>query len=379
MNRYKSSKIKSNIKNIIKKIIILVVIVFISIWIYKMYNDIQIDDTEIIDNNLNIQRTTQTVENINENDKTVEELIEEASKSVVGISRIKYNGTSIFTKDSANQLGLGTGIIVSENGYIITNEHVSGKKYNNCYVTLENGKTYNANVVWSDSSLDLSVIKINMKSLPYATLGDANNVKVGQSVYAIGNPIGFEFQRTVTSGIISALDRTIKFEEEGQEIYMSDLIQTDAKINPGNSGGPLINTAGEVIGINSVKINSAEGIGFAIPINIIKPIINKYIKNDNFEEATIGVFAYDKKVIPYINNNLEFDSGIYVEQIIKSSPAEKAGIKIGDIITRIDNVEINKMSQLKEYIYTKNPNDEIVLNIQRNKNIIEIKIKLGKK
>lgn len=377
MDRYKPNRFKIKLKQITKKISILAMVSILSIWIYKIYSGIEVK-TSNLENNLDIQRTS-TIEKINDEDKEIEDLIEEANKSIVGISRIKNNGSSIFTKDYANQLGLGTGIIVSENGYIVTNEHVSGAKYNTCYVTLENGKTYNATVLWSDSNLDLSIIKINMKSLSYATLGDSNNIKVGQSVYAIGNPIGFQFQRTVTSGIISAKERTIKFEENGEEIYMSDLIQTDAVINPGNSGGPLINTLGQVIGINTVKINSADGIGFAVPINIIKPIIDKYIKNDNFEEATIGIFAYDKEVIPYINNILEFNSGIYIEQIIKNSPAEKAELKVGDIITKIDGIEINKMSELKEYIYTKNPNDEIILNIQRNKNNMEIKIKLAKK
>ena len=379
MKRYKSSKFIEKAKEIIKKIVIYIVIAIISIWIYRMYSMIEVNKIGTTNNEIEIQRTTKVLEETNQNDKAIENLIEEANKSIVGISRIKNSGTSIFTKDSTSQLGLGTGIIVSENGYIVTNEHVSGERYNTCYVTLENGKTYNANVLWSDSSIDLSIIKINMKSLPYATLGDSNNIKVGQNVYAIGNPIGFQFQRTVTSGIISALNRTIKFEENGQEIYMSDLIQTDAKINPGNSGGPLINKTGQVIGINSVKVNSADGIGFAVPINIIKPIIDKYIKNDTFEEATICIFAYDRAVIPYINGNLEFDSGIYVAQVIRNSPAEKMGIKEGDIISKIDGIELNKMSELKEYIYSKNPNDEITLSIQRNKEKNEVKIKLGKK
>lgn len=144
---------------------------------------------------------------------------------------------------------------------------------------MENGKEYVANVLWSDADLDLSIIKVNVKGLPYVKLGDSNKIRVGETVYAIGNPIGFEFRRTVTSGIISAIDRTIKIEENDKVSYMEDLIQTDATINPGNSGGPLINPDGEVIGINSVKIESAEAIGFAIPINIVKPIIESYIKD----------------------------------------------------------------------------------------------------
>lgn len=217
-----------------------------------------------------------------------------------------------------------------------------------------------------------------MKNLDYISLGNSNESRIGETVYAIGNPVGYEFQRTVTSGIISAVDRTVKFTENNQEIYMADLIQTDATINPGNSGGPLIKPDGTVIAVNSVKITSAEGIGFAVPINVIKPVVQKFIENGSFEEATIGIFAYDKNVIPYLNNGIKFENGIYVEEVTKNSSAENSGIKKGDIITKIDGKEINKMNELKEYIYTKNPGDEINLTILRNKNTIETKVTLTK-
>ena len=196
-----------------------------------------------------------------------------------------------------------------------------------------------------------------------------------------GNPIGFEFRRTVTSGIISAKNRTIKLEEEEKSSYMTDLIQTDATINPGNSGGPLIYPNGDIIGINTVKISSAEGIGFAIPINIIKPIIESFKNTGSFEEATIGIFAYDKEVIPYLDNNLlnSFDKGIYVASINTNGPAANSDLKEADIITSIDGKELNTMNDLREYIYTKKPNDEVTLQVTRGKINKEIKIILGKK
>lgn len=198
-----------------------------------------------------------------------------------------------------------------------------------------------------------------------------------------GNPIGFEFRRTVTSGIISAKNRSIKIEEEEKSSYMTDLIQTDATINPGNSGGPLIYPNGEVLGINTVKISSAEGIGFAVPINIIKPIIESFQNTGNFEEASIGIYAYDKEVIPYLsatsNYNIKFEKGIYVAQITKNGPAEGTELKEKDIITSIDNVTLNTMNDLRQYIYTKKPNDEVILQITRGKINKEIKITLGKK
>ena len=160
----------------------------------------------------------------------------------------------------------GSGIILTENGYILTNQHVVGNKYSNCFVTLENGTIHEGIVVWADNNIDLAIIKIVANGLDYINLGDSDNISLADEVFAIGNPIGIEFQRTVTKGIISGINRTIKLEENGVGSYMEDLIQTDATINEGNSGGPLINKDGELIGINTVKINGAEGIGFAVPI-----------------------------------------------------------------------------------------------------------------
>ena len=196
-----------------------------------------------------------------------------------------------------------------------------------------------------------------------------------------GNPIGFEFRRTVTSGIISAKNRTIKIEEKDKSSYMTDLIQTDATINPGNSGGPLIYPNGDVIGINTIKITTAEGIGFAVPINIVKPIIESFKQTGNFEEATIGIYAYDKEVTPYLSNNLinKFNKGIYVAQITPNGPADNTDLKEADIITNIDNIELNTMNDLREYIYTKKPNDSVTLKINRGKISKEINIILGKK
>ncbi len=366
-------------KKIFLRLMIITFLVLIFWWLYGMYAKIEVSDSMQGDSEYTAEKTGITVTEAEENSKTISDTIEEANKAVVGISKIKNMGTSIFTDGSSSSLGIGTGFIVSEDGYIVTNEHVSGEKLSNCYVTLENGKSFKGNVVWSDSNLDISIVKINMKNLDYISLGNSNESRIGETVYAIGNPVGYEFQRTVTSGIISAVDRTVKFTENNQEIYMADLIQTDATINPGNSGGPLIKPDGTVIAVNSVKITSAEGIGFAVPINVIKPVVQKFIENGSFEEATIGIFAYDKNVIPYLNNGIKFENGIYVEEVTKNSSAENSGIKKGDIITKIDGKEINKMNELKEYIYTKNPGDEINLTILRNKNTIETKVTLTKK
>lgn len=374
---YEYKKRTSTLKKIIYLVILVASVAAISIFLYDMYI------------NINVYPSGETGKAVRlsypeENDNQIQEekttgVLDKAIKSVVGISKIKNTGNSIFLNNSAENLGLGTGVIVSDNGYILTNWHVAGERYSNCYATLENGKTYNGNVVWADSDLDLAIVKISASELEYASLGDSDNIKIGEQAYAIGNPIGVEFQRTVTAGIISGLNRTIKLEEENRTSYMEDLIQTDATINPGNSGGPLINAKGEVIGINSVKITDAEGIGFAIPINIVKPIIESYATTGNFDEGYLGIFAYDKNVIPYLNSDLEFDSGIYVAQVSSDGPSYSSGLKVGDVITKIDEITINKMSQLRNYIYTKKSGDEVNLTILRNKKEYNIKIKLGKK
>lgn len=377
MQKYR--RIKRKKKSIGKNIFIIFIIIISLVLIASLVRLYMITDVEKINEDLKVERTSQTTQAVESKDKTIEDIIEEVNHSVVGISKIKDMGSSIFTEDGIEKLGLGTGIIASSNGYIITNKHVSGDKYSSCYVTLENGNTYDATVVWADATLDLSIVKINLEGLTTIKLGDSNSVKAGQSVYAIGNPIGYEFERTVTSGIISAKSRTLKFTENGEEVLMTDLIQTDATINPGNSGGPLINTNGEVIGINSLKIDSAEGIGFAVPINVIKPIIEKYSTTGNFEEPSIGISGYDKNIIPYIDKTFKLDSGVYIDNVTINSPAANSGLVKGDIILKIDDKLIYTMNDIKEYIYTKNPGDIIKIEYKRGNNTNTVNLTLGKR
>lgn len=377
----KRKKRTNNPKKVIVIAFFMILVWIFAFYLYVTYNKIEINNSNYEASKVLSTPSTKTVETVEADSKKVADVIEETTKKVVGISKLKNAGNSILSKSTESELGLGTGMIITENGYILSNEHVTGEKYSKCYVTLENGNTYDGTVVWSDSDLDLSITKINAKNLEYVTLGDSSQIRVGETVYAIGNPIGFEFRRTVTSGIISAKNRTIKIEETDKSSYMTDLIQTDATINPGNSGGPLIYPNGEVLGINTVKISSAEGIGFAVPINIIKPIIESFKSIEEFEEATIGIYAYDKEVIPYLNggSNANFSKGIYVAQITKNGPADGTELKEGDIITSIDNVTLNTMNDLRQYIYTKKPRDEVILKVTRGKINKEIKLILGKK
>ena len=373
---YRYEKRESKLKKVLGTILLVVSVSAISIYLYNIYINISIKNEQKNSGDVGtaIRLSTET-----EKEVEISNTLEDVTKCIVGISKIKNNGDAIFEAEATEKLSLGTGIIISDNGYIVTNWHLAGNKYSSCYVTLEDGNVYNGNTVWADSNLDLAIVKISASGLNYLQLGDSDNIKIGENVYAIGNPIGIEFQRTVTSGIISGLNRTIKIEENNTSNYMEGLIQTDASINEGNSGGPLINENGEVIGINTVKIEMAEGIGFAVPINVIKPVIESFTSIGEFDEAYLGIFAYDKEVIKYLNNSLEFDSGIYIVKIMTDGPVAKTNIKVGDIITKIDGNTVNRMSQLRNYIYRKKPGDTVTLTINRNNKEYNIEVILSKK
>lgn len=282
-----------------------------------------------------------------------------ATDGVVGITAEKVTERKMFEQSSSTEVGVGSGVIVSSDGYILTNNHVAGYESTRILVSFADGRDVEGTVVWADPVLDLAVVKVGLTDLKPLVLGDASKLQVGENAIAIGNPMGLEFQRTVTSGIISALNRTIEVNNDGQTNYMEDLIQTDASINPGNSGGPLLNSKGEVIGINTIKVTSAEAMGFAIPINIAKPIVEKLIATGEFNEPYMGLFAYDKNVIPYIDGDANVDCGIYIAYIDKAGPAYKAGLREGCIIRQIDGVDINTMLELRTYIYYKSPGDTI--------------------
>lgn len=307
-----------------------------------------------------------------ENNICEEECIEKASKNIVGISR-NYN----LIENSVTSWG--SGVVISKKGYILTNEHVSGSQNGNCYVILNSKEKYKANIVWSNSDIDLAIVKINYNFEDCALLGDSDELKLGEKIYTIGNPIGIDFQRSVSTGVISGINRNLEFEENGKKFYINNLIQTDAIINPGNSGGALINKVGQLIGITTIKISSAESMGFAVPINIIKPILKKLETTGNFEETTLGIWGYDKYSIDKINVNINLETGIYIGQVNLNTNSEKSGLKSGDIIENIDGNNLEKISDLREYIYKKNPGDIVKLKIKRDKSEFDVEVKLEKK
>ena len=387
MKHITHAKTRRGIKTALK-FVILVLVFVLFVLLFQIYQNIEIamPSAQTDHDTYTAARTLYNTTNKNEAsqnpatvDETIPNMIEETTKKVVGISKLKKAGTTLFTDTTEESLGIGSGIIVTSNGYILSNEHVTGSKYSKCYITLEDGQNHEGNVVWSDTDLDLSLTKIKAENLTPITLGNSDNIKIGETVYAIGNPIGFEFRRTVTSGIISAKDRTIKLEEQDKTSYMSNLIQTDATINPGNSGGPLIYPTGEMIGINTVKITSAEGIGFAVPINIVKKVIESFEQTDSFDEATLGIYAYDGTAVKYLEKSVTAERGIYVDQITPGGPASTTELKQGDIITKIDNTELSTVSDLRKYIFTKMPGDQVVLQISRGKITKQVSLTLARK
>lgn len=303
---------------------------------------------------------------------TIPEIVKKAKPSVVGIS-------SKFDETSA---GTGTGIIMSSDGYIVTNAHVvrngsDGKNSDAQEVTvvLPDKSEFPAEIVGADSRTDLAVIKIDAgnRKLPAAEFGDSETLSEGELAVAIGNPLGFELYGSITCGIISALNRTITIDE-----YTMTLIQTDAAINPGNSGGPLLNSCGQVIGINSSKIISdyAEGLGFAIPISSAKPIIDELIAKGSISgRPYIGISGED--ISSGTAGRYCLPEGVYVKFIERDSAAETGGILPGDIITEAGGEPVKSLADLNFIKEKYRSGDKLALKLYRAGNSIEIEINLG--
>lgn len=340
----------------------------------------EIRDTNKLNQNIERLSIEQSGEYITTNEKGFVDIIRDNMPSVVGISVLKPDGAGILDLNLTEKWGIGTGVILSTKGYILTNQHLASTVNGDVTVTLDNGVEVKGKTIWNEANLDLAIVKIAEDSnLIPAKLGVSGFSEIGEEVVAIGNPLGLEFQKSVTKGVISGLHRTLKVEDNVSTIIMENLIQTDASINTGNSGGPLINGEGEVIGINTVKITSAEGIGFAVPIDIIRPILNKLETTGKFEEGYLGIFAYDSEIVPYLNKTIETNHGIYIATVTYGGPAQNAGLKVGDIILSVDGVEMNQMTQLREYIYSKSPYDQIALKVLRNGSESDVQIRLGRR
>ena len=283
-----------------------------------------------------------------------------------------FYGQSGATKQYS-QIGTGSGVIISSDGYIVTNNHVI-QNATDIEVTFNNKKIYKANLIGTDATNDIALLKVDAQNLPYVTFGDSNSIKVGEWVLAVGNP--YNLTSTVTAGIISAKGRDL-----GGNKSVDSFIQTDAAVNPGNSGGALVNTRGELIGINtaiSSQTGSFIGYSFAVPSNIAKKVVEDLMEFGNVQKAILGVTGGE------LNNKVADKlaivetEGFYISSVVEGSGAEKAGLQENDIIIKLDNVKIATYADLNGFISTKRPNDNVQVTFLRDEEEKTLNVKLTK-
>jgi serine protease Do len=299
---------------------------------------------------------------------------QKAMPSVVGVTMVQLQQGTVFGTRRAE--GLGTGVIVDERGYILTNSHVIGDgQADEVTVLLHDGNHYPAEVLWYEQTMDLAVIKIDGGiNLVPAELGDSDELIVGEIAVAIGNPLGLNFERTLTQGVVSGLNRSIPL---GPGMSIDGLIQTDASINPGNSGGPLLNAQGQVIGINTAKMQTGEGLGFSIPINTAKPIVDQFIERGEFRRVYLGVRGFNVQSMLDTNDSMNTaETGVYVIEVVEGSAAEEAQLSADDIVIGLGNIRIETMGDLIKELYKYRPGDQTTVTILRNGEEITIDIVL---
>lgn len=301
---------------------------------------------------------------------SVANIAKQVGPAVVGVSTKNASSVDLFGFPE-QQEGMGSGIIFSEEGYILTNYHVvnGAKKITVIFNNGSEGKEIPAKLVNYDAAMDLAVIKLteNVKVPAVAQFGDSDSIQVGDPAIAIGNPLGKQFLGTVTSGVISAVNREVAVEGQKQKY-----LQTDAAINPGNSGGALVNIYGQVIGINTAKIGGSqiEGLGFAIPINAVKPKIQNLIKP--VLKMGIGVINIDDKLSK--EHNLPI--GVYIQQIEEFSPAQKAGLLPGDVITKFDGKKVKTVQEINDLKQKHNSGDSVEVEVTRDGKSKKLSLKL---
>lgn len=298
------------------------------------------------------------------NEETIINALEKVSKNVVNIASVRMVTDQLFRVFPVE--GVGSGIIIDNQGHILTNYHVVDHA-RRLKVTLNDGKTFNAKVIGTDKLTDLAVLQIENHDnntvfdfIPSIEFGNSDILRVGQIVIAIGNPFGLTGGPTVTTGIISSLNRNIEFEEG-----ILELVQTDAAINPGNSGGPLVNTNGEVIAINTAKIPYAHGIGFAVPVNTAKTILQELIQYGKVNRPWLGVSTINitNRIARYYR--LPTNEGALVVKVEEYSPAADAGIRPGDIIEEVDERRIEEITDLSSRIKKKRAKENTLLSLNR--------------
>ena len=292
--------------------------------------------------------------------------VEKSSSSVlaIGISRKVINPFDPFAAPTRENSTIGTGFVVSKDGIIVTNKHVVSESGTYTVVT-KDGQKFEVRKIYRDPNLDLAIVKIDKNDLKPLELGDSSKLKVGQTVIAIGNALG-RFTNTVTTGVVSGLGRKVVTGDpfSGYVESLDNLIQTDAAINPGNSGGPLLNSAGNVIGVSVATTEGAQNIGFAIPINAVKQIVSEFLQKGFVSRPYLGIqYRFISKDVAILN---EIPQGAYIQSVLEGSPAEGAGVKVGDIIIKIGSEVVDSENKIGDIISKSQIGSKLDLTIWRN-------------
>lgn len=330
------------------------------------------EEVQVVNKNITISTS--------EIDTVITQVVEEIEPAVVTVVGTIPGTQSIFGRTADAQVS-GSGFIVSDEGYIITNNHViADADANSVYVVLSDGTELDAQLVSRDIYADLAVLKVDGSMPAVAPLGDSEDLKPGETVIAIGSPLG-TFRNSVTVGVISATGRTL---DTGEGYNMENLIQTDAAINSGNSGGPLVNLAGEVIGVNTLIVRgssysntTAEGLGFAIPSDTVELISQQIISKGYFARPYLGIGIQNINTTIAKRYNLAVEWGGYVTEVATGSPAAKAGLRVQDIVTRIGDIEITEKNTYLNALFAYQPGDEVIIEFYRNNQKMSVSVVLA--
>ena len=322
-------------------------------------------------NNLSRPTQTQETRTIVQEENAIISVVDKVSPSVVaiGVSKKVINPLNPFNIPQTQDNTIGTGFVVSERGIIVTNKHVVADTDRRYMIITNDDQKYDVRRIYRDPILDLAVIEVDASGLKPLQMGDSSKLQVGQTVIAIGNALG-RFTNTVTTGIVSGLGRRVVAGDpfSGSVESLDNLIQTDAAINPGNSGGPLLNSAGQVIGVNVATTEGAQNIGFAIPINAVKSIIDEFVTKGTVSRPYLGIrYVFVARDLAILN---EIPQGAYIQEVLTNGPAHNAGVKYGDIITKINGQTIDSEGKVSEIVAGSKIGDRLELEVWRDGKIL---------
>ncbi len=355
------------------KILLIAILVFMAVLAYQS-NGARLPNLADLRLNLSTPPAPQKeiIRDVVREESKIIDVVKKTGPSVVsiGVSRRVFNPFDDFPRPKTQESGIGTGFIISADGIIVTNAHVVSDEKAKYTVVTKDNKKLDVQKIYRDPSFDFAIIKVASGNLAAAELGDSDNLQVGQTVIAIGNALG-KFDNTVTTGVISGLGRGIEAGDpfSGALEKLENVIQTDAAINPGNSGGPLLDLSGKVIGINTA-IASAQNIGFAIPINAVKSTIEDFLATGKISRPYLGVrYVQITRDLAVLN---EIPVGVYIQEVLAGSPAEKAGVRDGDIITRFDGKSLDEKNSLSSLIRNRKIGNSIRLTIFRDDKTFDV-------